>query len=448
MYRERYIYDAMYGIVRYPEYVWRVIPCPELQRLREVRLCNINSLCLTGGANTNRYEHALGTAYLAIECLNRWPLKMDRETERMIVLAALLHDTVSTAFGHSVQYVLTSEGFRHESFRHAVSPQDSQDSARYGYRLASFEPIHFGMQGRLHKLLSEEEIIRVDEIIRGTGPFGPLINGTIDLDNIDNVYRLAYHYGFVRDRRTPIGLASSIWVENGQLVVREDRIPSLQEWYEARQTLYQYLLLNPEEFSAKCMLEEALQIAQQKTESHVFRWHDVDYEILVKLADCSAETGMIVRRLMIGDLYGCIGIYSTSSVDAYDKIINPDQRKQIEGNIANRLRSGVGHSDFRNTDIAVHAIKDVNKTRRQIRILTSAGREVEIGESSSQVLIGVFFRNVNLSMLEVRPHILEKWNVRQLVLESLEELLNKHEDTPRFKFEEVRLYGEAADTNG
>ena len=38
---------------------------PEVQRLREVRLCNINSLCITGSANTNRYEHSVGTAFLA-----------------------------------------------------------------------------------------------------------------------------------------------------------------------------------------------------------------------------------------------------------------------------------------------------------------------------------------------------------------------------------------------
>ena len=64
---ERYIMDVLYGHLRLPEYVWRVLPAPELQRLREVRLCNINSLCLTGGANINRYEHALGTAHLALE---------------------------------------------------------------------------------------------------------------------------------------------------------------------------------------------------------------------------------------------------------------------------------------------------------------------------------------------------------------------------------------------
>src|SRR6266498_4717180 len=104
MYRDRYIYDALYGRILYPEYVSETLLCPELQRLREVRLCNINSLCLTGGANTNRYEHALGTAYLALESLKNWSRPLDKKTEQIIVLSALLHDVGSAAFGHSVQY--------------------------------------------------------------------------------------------------------------------------------------------------------------------------------------------------------------------------------------------------------------------------------------------------------------------------------------------------------
>ena len=70
---ERYIYDALYGAINLPDFIWDIISCPELQRLREVRLCNINSLCLTGGANINRYEHAIGTCYLAKVCLDNWP---------------------------------------------------------------------------------------------------------------------------------------------------------------------------------------------------------------------------------------------------------------------------------------------------------------------------------------------------------------------------------------
>ena len=47
MRKGRYIFDALYGVMELPEFLWEVFLCPEFQRLREVRMCNINSLCLT-----------------------------------------------------------------------------------------------------------------------------------------------------------------------------------------------------------------------------------------------------------------------------------------------------------------------------------------------------------------------------------------------------------------
>lgn len=100
-----YLYDPLYGTIYLPDFIWDVISCPELQRLREVRLCNINSLCLSGGANINRYEHAIGTCHLAQECLNSWPPlnPISEKEQKLFVLAALLHDVASAAFGHSVE---------------------------------------------------------------------------------------------------------------------------------------------------------------------------------------------------------------------------------------------------------------------------------------------------------------------------------------------------------
>ena len=60
-----YIWDALYGKIDFSSLVYKCMFSPEIQRLREVRLCNINSLCITGSSNTNRFEHSVGTAHLA-----------------------------------------------------------------------------------------------------------------------------------------------------------------------------------------------------------------------------------------------------------------------------------------------------------------------------------------------------------------------------------------------
>jgi uncharacterized protein len=439
MHINRYVYDALYGSVNYPEYLWKVLLCPEVQRLREVRLCNINSLCLTGGANINRYEHSLGTAYLALKCVEAWPDKINDKEKRRIILAALLHDLGTTAFGHSVQYVLDTKGYEHESVYDIVTQEGDVKQGKYNYQRALMEPIYFGMPKRLTHLIPTDDLKAINDMVKGRGPYSPLINGTVDLDNLDNVYRLAYHIGLVNSGKTPLDLARSIWVENGRLVVNDDATSMLEEWYEVRRTLYRYLLLNLDEFSAKCMLEEALFLAQARP-SVSFSWHDVDYQLLEKLSNCSYEVGAIISRLMLGDLYGCIGIYSTSNIKAYEMFTDPGTRSSIEKHIENRVRS-IGHTSVKSAIIAIHAIKDVNKTQRQIKALTGSGKTLVIGTPSREVFMGVFFKNVHLSMTSIKQELLEEWRISQIVQESLKDVVKDE------NIKELIPYGEAINTN-
>jgi hypothetical protein len=394
----RYIYDPLYGPIYLPDYVWDVIPCAELQRLREVRLCNINSLCLIGGSNISRYEHAIGTCHLAQECLDSWPAldPISLKEKRHLMLAALLHDVASAAFGHSVEYIESKEGFNHEkAFEYVVGKKSSGGS--YQYQSATFDPIFFGLREILSHI-SEEDVDAISEIISGKGKFGPLINGSIDLDNIDNVFRLAYHIGIVKSREVPLKLAASIWINEGTLIVRSEAVPLVEEWFKLRRKLYNLLLLNPEEFSAKCMLHEAIEIAKCK-DANAFKWWDVDYDLIKKLSNTCAESSIVISRLMKGDLYGCIGIFSTNNIEAYKELNNLDKRKEHEGILSDLIREF--GPQFKSAMISLHSIIDVNKTERQIQLKTDKGNFIQVGKSSNQVLIGVFFKNINLNMYKL-----------------------------------------------
>ena len=90
-----YIWDALYGKIEFSPLVYKCMLSPEVQRLREVRLCNINSLCITGSSNTNRFEHSVGTAYLAainIETAAQSHMVRGKEEKEEVVIDALLHD--------------------------------------------------------------------------------------------------------------------------------------------------------------------------------------------------------------------------------------------------------------------------------------------------------------------------------------------------------------------
>jgi HD superfamily phosphohydrolase len=396
---KRYVYDPLYGVIYLPEFIWDILDCPEIQRLREVRLCNINSLCLTGGANINRYEHAIGTYYLAKECLDsRPPLNPLGEKEhRLFLLAALLHDVASSAFGHSVEYIESKLGFEHEkAFEYVVVGEKGET---YEYKRATLEPIFFGLPREIHSKIAEKDLETIGKMIAGKARLGPLINSTMDLDNIDNVYRLGYHIGIVKSGEVALKLAKSLYIENDELILRKEAVPLVEEWHEVRKKLYLLLLLNPEEFSAKCMLTEAIELAKTKN-VHPFNWYDVDYRLLEKLSDISAESAVIVSRLMKGDLYGCIAIFSTAKTDKYGFFTDTNSRKQLEDDLSKRIRSKFSPR-FKSSMVATHPIIDVDKTERQVRIQTDDGKIAQIGTSSNRLLIAVFFKNADLNMYRI-----------------------------------------------
>ncbi len=440
MYRERYVYDALYGRVGYPDYVWNILSCPELQRLREVRLCNINSLCLPGGANISRYEHSLGAAFLALTFLQSQPLTADETTQRRIVLAALLHDIGSAAFGHSIEYVLGPSGYKPEaSLYDLVRSFPRKEGGGFEYQHALTEPIYFGMPRRLGELLEDEDLQAVSDMVAGKGPYGPLIAGTMDLDNIDNVYRMSYHVGLTHSAENAIQLAGAIRIGNAGLVIDDDAAHLVEHWYDQRRRLYLYLLRNPDEFSAKCMLQEALELARTQS-SPGFSWYYVDYQLLEKLASISDETRSIVSRLMVGELYGCVGLYSTSRIEARALLSDPKSREDLEELLEERVRHARCRG-FTRASLALHMIEDVNKTQRRVELTTTAGRKLEIGIPSRQLLLGVFVRNAGMSISDLDEGSVVASGIRSVLKAALVEL------TRDSNLRELALYGEAAEAD-
>lgn len=457
---ERYIYDSLYGHINLSDYIWDLFTCPELQRLREVRLCNINSLCLPGGANINRFEHAVGTCYLAQECIKEWPpLNPIYENEQKhLIIAALFHDATSGPFGHSFEYLEEKKGFDHEKGVSAIAGNDSDSG--YKYKFATFEPIFLGLNNDLINRIGQKDLKEITKIIKGEGRLGSLLNSTMDLDNIDNVYRMAYHMGLIKLTDTPLQLARSLWIENGRLTVKNDAIPLIEEWHNIRKKLYKLLLLNPEEFSAKCMLTDAIELAKRSF-INPFNWYDTDYVLINKLANIKERTDLIpkkglsdtheiqdiAQRLMTGNLYGCAGIYSSSRYDLYKQLLHFETKTKFEQNINEKLRASRENTTIKGTDkrfidsenkhnisskmkspqISIHPIKDVNKTERQVKIHTENGNEISIGNRLDRLLVGVFLKNKNLNIYKMDKLSVK---VRKKMEQDIKEVLKLELDDP------------------
>lgn len=308
----RLLVDALYGLQSLDPFLADLIEQPEIQRLREVRLSNINSGTLSGAANISRYEHSIGTALLAARTAKA--LALESADRHRLVLAALLHDVGITPYGH-----LMEEGFAYAGIRYDHEGrlfQILKGEAEHGTH--DFQ-IHRGQAVGFRKVLAKRpystmgiDPAEVMLIIRGEGRLGPLINGTIDLDNIDNVCRMAYHIGIPYRRELSGELTQAFALRDDSVFLRGDKLSLINEWLRLRFRLYSALMTNPTDFAAKAMLVEAIRLGLCGAEGErptlsVDNWSLTDSDFMHALASYQ-PTATLIRRLELGDTYSVVGL--------------------------------------------------------------------------------------------------------------------------------------------
>jgi HD superfamily phosphohydrolase len=368
---------------------------PEFQRLRYVRLCNINSLYLTGASEPKRFEHCLGVYHLS----NLW-IKTRHISARQVFIvraAALLHDLFTGPFGHSFQYVMEDNPFE-QQFEHA--------NLSVGIRNRYLQGTHAGAQfaGRPFSTddLLGDTAEEVYSAIRGEGLFGPIISGTLDLDNLDNVVRLAFHMGLCsdRDRAIPLLLAPLLEPRDGYLGARTGAGPLIERWFDIRRRSYEYLLLDRGEFAAKAMLTFAIERAADARLLGPDDWRLTDENLLSQLEQRSIGDhqiiGNTVKRLRLGDLFDCIGVWRTEDITPYPRLSESEAKRELERQIEQEVAS-IGAQRSR---ICLHYILDKKKTCRSISYRNlDLGNDVTIGYNSCVLLVGAFVINARTTEL-------------------------------------------------
>lgn len=304
-----YIWDALYGKIEFSSLIYKCMLSPEVQRLREVRLCNINSLCITGSSNINRFEHSVGTAYLAALNINsnsQKHLKLTKKDKETFIIAALLHDVANGPFGHSYEYIMEKKGFVPEQGLGDVFTDVVSVGKGAHKNTSPFETIFFGKLRALTSILNTKQKEEISQIIAGNHPFSKLISDSIDLDNIDNVFRMAYHMGLKFRKEAPLKLAESMFIEDDHIVFLQAAKTYLEEWYYLREKVYKFLLLNPQEFAGKYMLTEAMDIlfeciSQGKAEGRDIKWNYTDYQLMEELNQLK-ETWLKRKTLLLENI--------------------------------------------------------------------------------------------------------------------------------------------------
>ena len=188
------IRDPVHGDIPLTKEEMSIIDTEEMQRLRNVRQLGATYL-IYPGAQHSRFEHSIGTAHLASRMINAINFERDRRDdsrldgfdqygERVVRLAALVHDSTHLPFGHNIedQTGLLPRHDIPERFASMLSNKTSLGRA-------------LERTGAKEDVLSILAPSLVAENKRVPKYWKELVSGTIDADSLDYLKRDAMFTG-------------------------------------------------------------------------------------------------------------------------------------------------------------------------------------------------------------------------------------------------------------
>lgn len=237
------INDPVYGFITIDdELIAKIIAHPYYQRLRHIHQMAMAHLVYPGAVHT-RLHHSLGAYHLMCMALTELKSKgvdISASEEQAAKIAILLHDIGHGPFSHALESVLI-ESMHHE----AIS-------------LLLMKDLNQQFDGRLQLAI---------DIFTNTYPKGflyQLISGQLDLDRMDYLIRDSFFTGVSEGVIGYDRILKMLTVHNGELVVEEKGIYSIEKFLVARRLMYWQVYLHKTVLCAEQMLQRIVKRAKQK----------------------------------------------------------------------------------------------------------------------------------------------------------------------------------------
>jgi uncharacterized protein len=371
------VLDTLYGDITFRDSIADLVHRPLVQRLRHIRLSNIDSIDMPGIANISRFEHSLGTALLASQV--GFSLALSSDDRNVLEAAALLHDSAITPFGHLAEEAMhyIDSGFNHqEKWSMILSQTDKSDLGGTDMQillgrnpgLNAWASAHFGGNG--------PEVLRsILLAIDGKGPLGPCIAGALDLDNLDNVIRMAYHMGLRPDPDLPLRIAHAMRGvdSSGELLFQVGTSDDIRLWATIRERVYERLMPAPIDFCGKLMLLSATVEALKADLMRQTDWILTDFAFIDRLLSSgNPSISETAKRWVVGEFWDTSDLFWFRG---------PCPSFPAVASFADTLSTVLQRKCF------AYRIKD--KRKRLIKVRWTDGSEFAVGETSDLWLLGV-----------------------------------------------------------
>lgn len=164
------IKDPVHGYVEVEDFALALLDSLALQRLRYIKQLGFSYLVYPG-ANHTRFEHSLGTMFLADVASHRFGLSESEHT--LVVAAALLHDIGHGPFSHASEPLMEKFLHRtHDDIKIIIEEQVGSVLRAWG--------------------IDPDELCAV---VKGNHSLSQIIHGDLDVDRMDYLLRDAYYTG-------------------------------------------------------------------------------------------------------------------------------------------------------------------------------------------------------------------------------------------------------------
>jgi HD superfamily phosphohydrolase len=224
-----------------------IIAHPYYQRLRRINQMAFAHLVYPGAIHT-RLHHSLGAYHLmgnALTELKNKGIDITEEEELGAKIAILLHDSGHAPFSHALENVLIP-GMHHESIS-----------------LLIMHVLNRQFNGRLKTAI---------DIFNDSYPkrfLHQLVSGQLDVDRLDYLTRDSFFTGVSEGVVGYDRIIKMLTVHNGDLVVEEKAIYSIEKFLVARRLMYWQVYLHKTVVAAEMMLVNVIRRAKELIRSGI-----------------------------------------------------------------------------------------------------------------------------------------------------------------------------------
>ncbi len=236
------INDPVYGFITIDdELINEIIAHPYYQRLRRIHQMAMAHLVYPGAVHS-RLHHSLGAYHLmrsALLELTSKGIQISTEEQQAAKIAILLHDIGHGPFSHALEQVL-AEGMHHEELS-----------------LLLFKELNKQFGGQLQMAI---------DIFTNDSPkkfLHQLVSGQLDVDRMDYLTRDSFFTGVNEGSVAYDRILKMLIVHNGELMVEEKGIYSIEKFLVARRLMYWQVYLHKTVLSAEQMLQRIIKRAKQ-----------------------------------------------------------------------------------------------------------------------------------------------------------------------------------------